>query len=674
MGRSTFTCPSEFSITTMIQKNYRPDIDGLRAIAVVGVLLFHFGFAPFGGGFTGVDVFFVISGFLITQNIIADLQAGSFSFETFYIRRMRRLFPALAVVWLLTLIGGFLLFAPEHFEGLGQSLIASILSISNFFFWREAGYFDAASHFKPLLHTWSLAVEEQFYLVWPAILFGLSLLRKPVWILLFLLLSGATSLILAERWLAIDPSAAFYLAPFRIIEFAMGAILVWLIQFQPRRKWILEVLVIAGIAMILFAFTSYTKTTPFPGVQSLLPSIGTALIIYSGTARYAGTILRLRPVVAIGLISYSLYLVHWPLLCFYRYWKYSDLSLADRIVLFLLSFVLAYFSYKFIEQPFRRAGFAGSKFGQRRYALACLAIALVLVAGSTSAWRSAGFPGRLHSKLAKAKDAVVFHHAQYGGKIFPTLGMIGARKKLRKDYDVVIAGDSYAHHYATGFSEVFAKQGIMAANTLYFGCLVGPEISHFFNGKVDPVCTERVKTMFKLLAGNTKPLILSQSWVLYPFEIADRQGKQIAFNDMESYYTFLIDNLKKLRQAIGPDRQFIILGNSPGSGNQNDVVSCLNRPSYIPNNCRESLIFSRKKGEGQAINEKLRDFAASVPNTVFLDPYEVFCDGDTCQSVDFKKDTIWYSDGRHLSIDGSIKAVEFFRDQLVAIIRGTPAK
>ncbi|MCI5144936.1 MAG: acyltransferase, partial [Candidatus Electrothrix sp. AR3] len=237
----------------MIQRQYRADVDGLRAFAVLAVLFYHFDFSFFSGGFTGVDIFFVISGFLITQNIMADLSKGSFSFARFYTRRIRRLFPALFVTLVLSLLFGFLLFTPEHYLRLAKSLLYSVLSVSNFFFWQEAGYFDTAVDFKPLLHTWSLAVEEQFYLIWPALLFLLFKLGKK-WILLFLLLSSALSLYWSEQWLLTDPSGAFFLTPFRIIEFAFGAIMAWLIQFQPKNKLLLEPLLALGFGFILYSF------------------------------------------------------------------------------------------------------------------------------------------------------------------------------------------------------------------------------------------------------------------------------------------------------------------------------------------------------------------------------------------------------------------------------------
>lgn len=656
----------------MIQQSYRPEIDGLRAIAVLGVLLFHFGFTTCSGGFTGVDVFFVISGFLITQNIVVDCQANSFSFSRFYIRRMRRLFPALFATWLLTLLGGFLLFTPEHYEQLGRSMISSILSVSNFLFWSESGYFDTSAHFKPLLHTWSLSVEEQFYMVWPAILFGLSKLRKTFWIFVFLIISGLISLLFAERMLATDPAAAFFLAPFRIIEFVFGALLVWAIRFQPKNRLILEPLLVLGLGLIVYSFTTFTEKTAFPGYTVLIPCLGAVLVIYSGSCRYTGRLVRNPLAVGIGLISYSLYLVHWPLLVFFHYWRYTDLVLANRIGLLAASGLLAYLSYRYIEQPFRRGQGQKSPRQHRTYAVTCAGLAALLIGISAIIWRLDGFPQRISNKFAQIKNSEQFHIDQFGGKGYPTLGMIGALKSNRKNYDVVLAGDSFAHQYAAGFDRLFKEQKMMAAIATDFACILGPDITFLYKEKADEACSAQNAMVFKLLANNNKPLILSQAWTWYDLGIADLKGKQITFSDQAHYIQFLIGNLRKIRTLVGSERKIIIIGNPPGSGNKNGVLSCLNRPNYLPNNCLESMTFNRDMGNGLAINTSLAAYAKSTANTYFLNPYEVFCNENTCTALDYREDKIWYSDGEHISIDGSLKAVDFFKEEISRILETTP--
>ena len=291
--------------------NYRPDIDGLRAIAVGSVILYHFDVWPFTGGFVGVDVFFVISGYLITNLIVKEINAGEFSFGNFYIRRARRLLPAFFVVLAITFYFGVLVFGAKDLKALGESTMYAIFSLSNFHFWSIADYFDTSTKLKPLLHTWSLSVEEQFYLFWPltiVLLFRLPRLVAPI----VLALMSISSLALAVFWIRSgDGVTAFYLLPARIVEFGFGAALVWIPRFVVPAFY-REMALVSGLGMILASVLLYTEETPFPGFASLLPCLGAALAIFGGMAPMSGIILRNPVAVWIGKTSYSSYLIHWP--------------------------------------------------------------------------------------------------------------------------------------------------------------------------------------------------------------------------------------------------------------------------------------------------------------------------------------------------------------------------
>jgi len=312
-------------------QHYRPEIDGLRAIAVVAVVLFHFEFTAFSGGFVGVDVFFVISGFLITRWIVAEAEHGRFSLTNFYMRRMRRLFPAMFVTLGISFAVGIVLLEPSHMEAFAQSLVYSILSISNFLFWSQAGYFDLEAQFKPLLHFWSLSVEEQFYLAWPVIAILFIRSRYPWALPVFLVAIIPLSIYGTERWLRHDPDGAFFLMPFRAFELAIGGLMVWILRWQPNDKRVCEAEVIIGLAMILFSIAIFSSETPFPGLSALIPCVGAALIIHAGENAKTARILNNRIAVTIGLISYSLYLVHWPLFVFYSYWRAIPLAMSERV-------------------------------------------------------------------------------------------------------------------------------------------------------------------------------------------------------------------------------------------------------------------------------------------------------------------------------------------------------
>lgn len=242
----------------MSPQTYRPDIDGLRTIAVIGVLLYHVGVPGFSGGFVGVDIFFVISGFLITRILVAEVsETGTVSFSRFYARRARRLFPAMLTTVVVSMTFGFLLFSAEQYERLAASAVFTLVSFSNVFFWWGTSYFDAEAVTKPLLHTWSLSVEEQFYFIWPALML-LVMTRARGAALAVIIALAAISLIFCEYLLMLDQSAAFYLLPGRIIELAMGAAMVWLVRIGPRNGLWLEPVLVAAFALMLAPMVLYT--------------------------------------------------------------------------------------------------------------------------------------------------------------------------------------------------------------------------------------------------------------------------------------------------------------------------------------------------------------------------------------------------------------------------------
>jgi peptidoglycan/LPS O-acetylase OafA/YrhL len=331
--------------------HYRPDIDGLRAIAILPVLFYHYKLGPFTGGFVGVDVFFVISGFLITSLIHGEMVAGDFSVAEFYERRVRRIFPALFAMLLVATVAAFLVLFPQDFVRYAKSLLAIAGFASNFEFWREAGYFDVAAKQKPLLHLWSIAVEEQFYLLFPPILLLAQWLNRTKAIVAAIFVM---SLGLSIWGVTYAPTATFYLLPARAWELMMGALLALGAIPQIQNCLMREAASLIGLLLIAFAVFAYTDATRFPGIAALAPCIGTALVIWSGQDAGVNRVLSWQPIVFIGLISYSLYLWHWPLYVFARGILFRDLTLLETCGLIVLSFALATFSLHFIERPFRR--------------------------------------------------------------------------------------------------------------------------------------------------------------------------------------------------------------------------------------------------------------------------------------------------------------------------------
>ena len=328
---------------------YRPDIDGLRAFAVLAVLGFHAFPRVFPGGFIGVDVFFVISGFLITGIILDDLEHGSFSFTTFYARRVRRIFPALAVVLAATLLVGWALLYPGDYMRLGRQVVAAAFFSANFLFQHEAGYFGPEAGTQPLLNLWSLGIEEQFYLAWPALLLAAWRWRRSQGVFALIAIGVVASFIVSLA-LREDPVAQFYAPHTRAWELLVGAGLAYLL---PRYSTIAQYWALpAALALVLAAFLLHQNHVTYPW-WALIPSLAAVVLIATGQTSWIGhSILGTKPAVAIGLISYPLYLWHWPVL-----WALRTIDRTDPpavLVGLVASFLLAWGTYTFLERPLRR--------------------------------------------------------------------------------------------------------------------------------------------------------------------------------------------------------------------------------------------------------------------------------------------------------------------------------
>tara|TARA_R110001599_G_scaffold266200_1_gene466939 strand:+ start:17902 stop:19788 length:1887 start_codon:yes stop_codon:yes gene_type:complete len=341
----------------MNARNYRPEIDGLRAIAVLVVLLYHAGMPGFSGGFVGVDVFFVISGFLITRIILSDIEAGKFSYRNFYERRIRRILPPLLLVSVLTIPVALLTMYPDQLVDYAKSLIATQLFVANIHFLLSSGYFQTASELKPLLHFWSLAVEEQFYFVVPALLMLAARLGRR-WVFGLLWAIVLVSFMLADWMSTRQPDIAFFVLPTRAWELGVGALVSMhfsrldtaVVRFPgpaAMAGWI-------GLAMIAISVPLFSEITPFPGRYALIPVVGTALVIgFSRPTSGSGKVLSLPFVVSIGLVSYSAYLWHQPLFVFARLHFGGDAPLSVLLLLSVVTFILAAISWRWIERPFR---------------------------------------------------------------------------------------------------------------------------------------------------------------------------------------------------------------------------------------------------------------------------------------------------------------------------------
>ena len=430
---------------------YRPDIDGLRAIAVLLVVFNHAGFSAFSGGYIGVDVFFVISGFLITRIILEQIEKGRFSLYDFYIRRARRILPALYAVLIAVMIAGYFFYLPSDYTILAQSTLSAILFASNIFFWKSSGgYFSASAEEMPLLHIWSLSVEEQFYFVWPfALILALKLKSNKLQIAItaFIL---ATSFALAEIGIRSGWTSTYFLLPSRAGELLVGALLAsWLHTRRPnstRKGLHLELASIAGALMIIIPAFYLSKNSSFPGLNALIPCLGAAIVI--GSRAFGETLvsklLSVRPLVFVGLISYSVYLWHWPLISFIKYSK-TEVTSVLALSLVLASIALGYLSWRFIEQSFR----GGATLGKKPFAFVVTTGALITVSLPVTTYLNDGFPSRFPYALL-TQEQLEAERSRYWNGITTKTTEFSATAHMKK---VAVIGNSHAYDFSYALTE-----------------------------------------------------------------------------------------------------------------------------------------------------------------------------------------------------------------------------
>ena len=496
---------------------YRPDIDGLRAVAVLPVLLFHAGIAPFGGGFVGVDVFFVISGYLITLLILRETADGRFSYWGFLERRARRLVPAAVVVVAASLAAGWFLLIPDHFTDLGRSVTYFNLLAANHFFLGQAGYFADAQP-APLLHTWSLSVEEQFYLVYSlALLLLVRLGRGPLaaGIGLALLVSFAISVWLVRTG---RQDAAFYLTVSRFWELLAGALLALGLLPRPGARMALA-LGFGGLALIALAVVSYGKTTAFPGLGALPPVIGAAMVIHAGAASRGDVVYRLLSAPAmvwIGRRSYGLYLWHWPLLVYAGLLAPSRPGWVTWSVL-ALSVALAAFSYRFVETPFRR-GLAIPR-RSRLFAATVAAASLSVIAGIVIDGAD-GVPERL-PKDVRAVFAFVDQlsgdhverclYRRLDKQTEPCL-LGSAVDEGRVDF--VVWGDSHAYAARSAYDSLARDMQLTGLLVTYAACPPLIDIGRSADAG-DPCAAQNAAAATRIAASGARLVLLQANWQAY---------------------------------------------------------------------------------------------------------------------------------------------------------------
>jgi peptidoglycan/LPS O-acetylase OafA/YrhL len=461
---------------------YRRDIDGLRALAILPVLLFHTHVPGFSGGFVGVDVFFVISGYLITGIIAREIDAGQFSLGRFYERRARRILPALFAMLAFVLVMASWLYLPGDFEAVPKSALMALAFLSNLWFFANTGYFAGGAETMPLLHCWSLAVEEQFYIGFPLLLWGIAR-YAPKWRIGTIAAVAAVSLGWAVLKAADTDGFAFYMLPPRAWELFAGALLAVGAVPEVRSRASREVLAASGLGLILYAVFTYSSATVFPGLSAIPPVLGSALLLHAAPETRVGRLLSSPLPVGIGLISYSLYLWHWPLIVFAEYARDAKLTGLWQIGVIAASLLAAWASWHWIERPFR----SSQQFDQKRIfvwsgigmaALGAAAMALVPLGG----WASRFSPEVARFTAAKddfsPKRAACLSDAIGGARPDCTFGAPGAAPTA------LLWGDSHGVEFAWVLGQEYAAKGQALIQRTRGSC---PPLTGFVRAK-DPGC------------------------------------------------------------------------------------------------------------------------------------------------------------------------------------------
>lgn len=626
---------------------YRRDIDGLRAIAVLLVLLYHAKIG-FPGGFLGVDVFFVISGYLITGIIVRDIEAEKFSLQSFWTRRIRRILPASLAMIISSVLVGFFFLLPNDLLELSRSALASLCIAANFFFWRTTGYFDGSVELKPLLHMWSLSVEEQFYLLYPFYLMLFppnNLLRKSIFLAML-----AGCLIVGLYGHAFHQSAAFYLLPFRAWELLLGGALHLLPQnktFWPAPKNILSCL---GLFSILAASWIPHESWPRLLSPSLIPCLGTCLILATTNNHesWVGKLLSHKLPVFVGMISYSLYLWHWPILAYLKHLE-SDLlfdvgSWHFRLLAVTLTFIVAYLSWRLVEQPFRHSN---ARLTNRKCLMGVATMSLILLTLGFTGIVTSGLPNRFKPQVLAYANASGNHTGRFGRTMNAQdveeadLYAFGAQDGQKK---VLILGDSQAMILLEAMSKFPATQDIRFDQATRYATapLVGFDHLAIWRNDGAPEFCDAVYR--HIHSGEYSCIVLFASWENYVDWPTFPEALRISLEKLQECKSNVILVLPHPDQGINVP---IALSSAARFGKQVDKIG-------VPLSEREKKI------------EPLRELLTRYRFTSFkvIDPISVLTDKDGIVRAELDGKAL-YSDNFHLSIDGAQKVCEFLLPEIL---------
>lgn len=669
---------------------YRPDIDGLRAIAVLSVIGYHYFPGVINGGFIGVDVFFVISGYLIASIIFESLKKNSFSFAEFYARRILRIFPALILVLTSCLLFGWFALLNDEYKQLGMHAAGGSTFVSNFVLWGESGYFDNAAETKPLLHLWSLAIEEQFYLAWPLLMWAAYKLRLNL--LSITVAVAAISFYLNIETARSDPVADFYAPQTRFWELMLGSVLAWLNLNKPRflagafpHHQILDPkhstykclsgISIFATALLACGFWVINKHDVYPAAWALLPVLGTALIIAVGSDAWINRIvLSNKILIWVGLVSFPLYLWHWPLLSFARIIESDTPSLEIRIGAVFMSFVLAWLTYRYVEKPIRTTQHALPK--------VVLLLALMGLIGTAGyyIYRQDGLMFRMAVQQAASQvQDLDFKSERMAGWRCDELTYEKSRcAYTRENPQVVIIGDSHAPRIYSGLKSHYANKDKGVA--IFGGGGGCPPLLNVVvkdNKGKDRNCVERTtQSLIKIINDPTiEQVVFASRESLYTtsteFDDPDgsKYGRWTLSLDKEppgsrtnaEVYTLALTNT--LDALIKSGKKITYLYGVPELGF--DIKSCIpSRPFSLTNNVRDPCAVSRElyEARNQAFKAQVHQILSTRPSINAVDLSQALCDENFCYGA--KDGILFYTDDNHLSHRGAAYIVNRLRNKL----------
>jgi peptidoglycan/LPS O-acetylase OafA/YrhL len=627
---------------------YRREIDGLRALAVLPVILFHAGFEPFGGGFVGVDVFFVISGFLITSIILEERAAGTFSLVAFYERRARRILPALFLVMAVSCVLAWMWLTPFHAREFGQSLVAVSFYGSNLLFWKKSGYFDTVAELKPLLHTWSLAVEEQFYLLFPLLVLALWRFgRRPMLAAFALLAAGSFAL---AQWGTFErPSTTFFLLPTRAWELLIGSFLAFAAvdgRVPRPPKPLAEALAALGVGLIAVAVLAFDKRTPFPGAYALVPTLGAALVILFATAdTRVGRLLGHRLLVGIGLVSYSAYLWHQPLFAFARHRSVYEPEPITFAALAVLTLVLAALTWRYVEQPFRARG----RVVRRQVFSFAAAGTTAFVALGIAAFATNGFQDRFRD-FDPSAEAITMPMIDNGWCFYSVdsirslaigragLGChVGDRSAQRTG---LLFGDSFAGHYEPFWDVVGSRLGVKvnAVTTNWCHPSAGEDFVGPRTGRSFEQCRVNRRHLLDS-AGRYDFVVLAGNWG----EVAGREQ---------------MDGVLDLIGTLAGRTPLVVVMAAPKQFDT-DINLAFRKARFFGDRLELERFGTRRDASTDAAHRDLRALAARLPNVLFIDRDALF--GGSAPSAYLSGEGVPFSlDGGHISVYGSRQAASLF--------------